>query len=246
MKGKGKRALAIILLTVSLVLLMAVLMSCQVGDDATDSPLPTGLGQGISDPDPPPINPNAALSIIPAGLDVAVLVGVYYPGGWNQYFYVRGGSAPYYWSHSDPYMGYLTPVDEFNDGVDSKLRYTFKPMLYGTAGTDEDTIIVTDGEGNTATIKITVTASEEEEEEVPELVITPSTQTIANGSSINLTASGGVPPYSWSQSDPSASIDPEGTTVTLDASGVADTEITVIVTDSEGNSASATITVGSP
>ncbi len=196
MKRKGANVILLVLLAAALALSVAAILSCKVKDDSPANVLPTGLGEDVYDPDPPDIDPTATLVIVPG--DVSFAVPPYYGGGDYFYFYARGGKTPYIWSQSTPRIGRIVLIDEYGNGITSKIKYIIK----GFSGKGDDIILLTDGTGNTVTRKISVT-----ELSTDSLAINPASVTISNatgGERVIFSAMGGMPPYTWTHSMTSA------------------------------------------
>ncbi len=124
---------------------------------------------------------------------------------------------------------YAFDVDSGGGAVNSAGLYdpgTFK----GSA-----TVVVEDGQGNTARADLVVVAP---------VSISPGSQTVRTGESISFSASGGTGGYTWRVLDGGAggSVDNTGA---YTAPGTAGTD-TVQVTDSDGNAATAVVTVELP
>ncbi|MCM2279940.1 MAG: hypothetical protein NDJ89_17845 [Oligoflexia bacterium] len=126
-------------------------------------------------------------------------------------FTATGGQAPYTYTIAN------------GDGSISGSTYT-APASAGTA-----TMRVTDSQGNTSDAAITVNAS---------LVISPTTKTLAVNNSAGFSASGGIPPYSFSASAGSIASGSGAYTAPSSAGSA-----TVTVTDSAGNTAQAAVTI---
>jgi len=156
----------------------------------------------------------AALAITPPSAVVAPLG--------TQAFTASGGSG----------MGYMfsLSVDSSGGSITAAGAYTA-----GAIGGVMDTVQVVDSAANMATATVTVTGS---------LEISPKSATVAAGGMQTFTASGGTPPYTWALttagSGSMASITMAGGVYT--AGAMAGTDI-VTVTDTVGNTGSATITV---
>ena len=130
-------------------------------------------------------------------------------------FTAAGGTAPYSWSVDNPAVANINA-----NGVLTAL----------SAGTVQ--VTATDANNDSGSSgNITVTT--------PVISVSPSNQTIAQGQTIQLTASGGTAPYSWSVTDPSiAAINANGLLVGL-TGGV--TQVTA--SDANGISGSTQVTV---
>lgn len=122
-------------------------------------------------------------------------------------FAASGGTGPYSWSSSAPSV--LT--------INAQGQATAQSA--GTA-----TISARDAGGNIATSG-TIT--------VRQVLVQASASSVMVGGTIQLTASGGVAPYSWTSSKPAvASISSSGATVTL--TGISGGNVTVSATDADG------------
>ena len=99
------------------------------------------------------------------------------------------------------------------------------------ASTETDTVKVTDNVGNTATATVTINAA---------LAIIPATKTLAVNDTFTFTASGGTGSYTYSVTSGSGTINSGTGAFTAPASTETDT---VMVTDSFGNTSSATVTI---
>jgi PKD repeat protein len=97
-----------------------------------------------------------------------------------------------------------------------------------TAGTAEVEVKDTDGTSDTAAVTID-----------PALTISPASETLAVNDIFIFTSSGGVSPYQYAVSSGNGTVDGTGKYTAPSAAGSA----TVTITDSAGNSASATVTV---
>ncbi len=97
-------------------------------------------------------------------------------------------------------------------------------------GPDSVTVRVTDAVGNTSDSLVTVT---------PDLVISPTSSTLAVTNTQTFTAGGGTPPYSYSVVSGGGSVNASG----LYTAGASAGSATVRVTDAVGDTAQATITI---
>ncbi len=238
MRSTGFKASVLIFALAAAALSAALFMSCTVSDEEMGTTVPNGPS-GLEYPPA-----GGTLTIIPSE---QILTVESLPAGSVSFFYtVVGGKAPYYWSNTNPNLGFPTPIDEFGNGVYSKARY----YIQNNSHTGDDTIIVRDGGGNTAQATFTKTL----EEVAPEaLAISPTSATLLTTSTTPLTfyASGGVPPYTWivgsgdlSLSYPSA---PDTSVAQVDLSpGSLPQTTSVTVHDNVGATDTATITIEAP
>lgn len=134
-------------------------------------------------------------------------------------FSAAGGTAPYTYSIASGGGVVLTVVDQG--------QFT-APSTPGTV-----VLQLTDATGGLVTAQITVN---------PALQISPNLQTILTNGTLNMSATGGVPPYFYSLSSGAGSVDSLSGLYT--ASGT-NTVANIIVTDSVGNTSSSTVTVTS-
>jgi len=161
-------------------------------------------------PNPAP-SPNPAPTPAPTPVSVSPAAQTVAPGVTLQLAATGGSGAPYIWSVTSGTAG---TVDQ-NTGL-----FTASRTSSGAV-----TVTATDRAGARGTATITVSA----------LSITPNTGQLTVGQTLNLAASGGTPPYSWSSSNAAvATVNSTGGQVTAIAAGT----VTVQVTDA--NSATAT------
>jgi hypothetical protein len=133
-------------------------------------------------------------------------------------FTASGGKPPYSYALASPTLGSIDPAGGL---------YT-APALAGS-----DTVLASDAIGNTAEAELTVTPP-------GPLAISPSAITLAAGSTLSFSASGGLTPYSFSLGRGQGTIDASSGFYT--APGEAGIDI-VRVTDFAGSTAEATVTV---
>ncbi len=134
--------------------------------------------------------------------------------GASQQFTAAGGTAPYSWSVADATVGSIDAATGLFTGL--------------AAGTT--TVSAMDANGDVGTSgAITVIA----------VAVNPATSTLTVGDTVQLTATGGAAPYSWSSSDTAvASVSTTGLVTAL-AAGPA----IITATDSNGSSGTASVTV---
>jgi hypothetical protein len=84
-----------------------------------------------------------------------------YAGGDITYFLATGGTPPYYWYQSNPELAIADPMDEGNDGVYRRIRYTTKPFSGTGTSSTNDVITVVDQAGISATVTYTISVTVE-------------------------------------------------------------------------------------
>ena len=158
--------------------------------------------------------------------------------------FLTGGAAPYTWSVASGQLPPGLTLQTFSDPRDANNELVGTPT---TAGTYTFTMRVTDYQGDQATQQFTATIN-------PPLQITPTMPagTVGVAYSQDLTAHGGVPPYSWSifANDPLPPGLSLGTTapdfnnvLTGTPTQAGTFSFLISVTDAQGYSVNATVTV---
>jgi hypothetical protein len=148
-------------------------------------------------------------------------------------FTVKGGHKPYTWTVSDATVGTVTP---------STTASEIEQVIYKALKLAQNTVVVTDAMGRAAVVDVTAGSTD--------LKITPTTVAflateLAAAQSVQFAGNGGVPPYTWGDSLPLfGSIDGNGlwTTLAQTAASWSNKTVTIVLTDSNGDSTSATIT----
>ncbi len=148
-------------------------------------------------------------------------------------FRVTGGNKPYTWAVGSSAAGTLDKTTTVND---------IQSVKYTAAAVKANTIVITDALGRAAIIEVTAGTKA--------LSVSPTTVSflateLAAGQSVQFAPSGGVTPYSWSDSLPAfGSVDGNGlwTTLAQPASSWSNKTVTITLQDSDGSTVTATIT----
>ncbi len=134
--------------------------------------------------------------------------------GASQQFTAAGGVAPYSWSVADATVGTIDAASGLFTGLAAGATSVSAMDVNGDVGTSG---------------AITVTA----------VAINPAASTLTVGDTVQLTASGGAAPYSWSSSDATiASVNASGLVTALAVGAV-----TITAVDANGSSGAASVTV---
>lgn len=162
----------------------------------------------------PPVTVPAAVTVTPATTSVVA--------GGTQQFTASGGTAPYTWTVANAAMGSISSNGLFTAGT--------------IAGSTS--ILVRDNVGVQTQATVTVTAAPTPTNPTP-LSLAPVTGSVTVNQTLNLTASGGTPPYIWSTSNATiASITPGANSSTAVLRGLSAGSVTVSVRDSAASPAS--------
>jgi hypothetical protein len=233
MRPSGRKAVLTLCCLLAAVMASVFLAAC-VENDNPGNQIPTQA----TGSDAPIIN--GTLQISPATVTFTLPEGST-GGGLSAYFVATGGKAPYYWSNSTKLLGRISGIDEFGKGLETKAKY----VLADNASSGIDNIVLRDGDGSVA-----IASLKKEYGAVVALNIVPGAATILPTGAVVLTATGGVGPFAWGDSDPTATLTTSGTLnerATFNGNGTTAPTVTVTVTDlTTGRTATATITVTQP
>jgi hypothetical protein len=107
---------------------------------------------------------DGSLSISPSGFTLGfnVIKGEAwtYGGGDVVYYNAVGGTPPYYWYNAVPALASIEPLEQSNDGVYRRLRYTTKSFSGFGGGTYENVITLIDQAGVSTSVKFTISVVE--------------------------------------------------------------------------------------
>ena len=129
------------------------------------------------------------------------------------------GTAPFFWTISNTALGSIG---------------TTTGIFTAANTTGQVTVSVTDSTGNTGSAIVTITSPQT-------LTVTPNASSVTRNGTQAFTATGGTAPFFWSLSNPTLGSIGIGTGIFT--AGIATGTSTVTVTDSAGNTGSATVTV---